>query len=179
MAHLDVRIVDSEGEELPADGHGELLVRGAGILRGYWNQPDASATTLADGWLRTGDLFSIDNEGYLTLHGRLKELIKTGGENVYPREVEAALFAHADVIDCAVFGVPDPYWTEAVKATVVMRAGSTTVPADLVAWCREQIAGYKRPRYIEILDRLPRSDAGKLLMRELRERPTTPDQAID
>ena len=177
MAHVDLRIVDGAGADLPPGERGELLVRGASTLRGYWNQPEASAAVLAGGWLHTGDLFSIDEHGYLTLHGRLKELIKTGGENVYPREVETVLLAHADVADCAVFGVPDPYWTEAVKAAVVMKAAATASPADLVAWCRERIAGYKRPRYVEILERLPRSDAGKLLMRELRERPTTADQA--
>lgn len=177
MAHLDLRIVDEAGAVLGPDQPGELQVRGASVLQRYWNQPEATTAAIGDGgWLRTGDLMSIDEAGYLTLHGRLKDLIKSGGENVYPKEVEGALLQHPAVADCAVFGVPHPIWTEAVKAVVVLKDGTTLDRADLVAWCRDRIAGYKRPRYIEQIDRLPRSDAGKLMMRDLRSRPVTPEQ---
>ncbi|AXB80196.1 class I adenylate-forming enzyme family protein [Novosphingobium sp. P6W] len=176
MAHLDVMIADEKGAPVEPGGSGELLVRGASTLRGYWHQPEASAVTLQEGWVHTGDLFSVDEEGFLTLLGRLKELIKTGGENVYPKEVELALREHPAIADCSVFGVPHAHWGEAVKAAVVVQEGAALTAADVVAWCRQRIAGYKRPRYVEFLGALPRSDTGKLLMRELRERAVTQDQ---
>ncbi|WP_197277230.1 class I adenylate-forming enzyme family protein [Sphingomonas profundi] len=175
MAHLDVAVLDEAGRPVPAGASGELVVRGASVLRRYWNQPEATGRTLRDGWLRTGDLFSIDEAGYLTLLGRLKDLIKSGGENVYPKEVEAVLDAHPAITESCVFGVPDDQWGEAVKAVIVIRPGRTLTAGEIVAWCRDHIAGYKRPRYIEFVDALPRSDAGKLLMRDLRARPTGPE----
>ncbi len=179
LAHLDWRIVDDAGQSLPAGATGELCVRGTSVMAGYWNQPDASAATLKDGWLHTGDLCAVDNDGYLTLVGRKKELIKSGGENVYPREVEAVLMAHPAIAECAVFGVPHPRWGEGVKAVIVVKADATLDKASVTAWCRDRIAGYKRPRLIEFLPTLPRSEAGKLSMRELKERPVTADQATD
>ena len=179
MMHLDIAIVDENGIPVPPGNSGELVVRGPSVLRGYWNQPEATESALRGGWLHTGDLFTIDEEGYLTLLGRLKELIKTGGENVYPKEVEAALLAHPCIVDCSVFGVPHEHWGEAVKAAIVLAPGATLSAAEVVKWCREHIAGYKRPRYVEFMNALPRSDAGKLLMRELRARPVTSDQATD
>lgn len=178
LAHLDVQIVDDHGEPVQPGATGELIVRGPSTLRGYWHQPEATASAMRDGWVRTGDLFSVDDEGFLTLLGRSKELIKTGGENVYPKEVELALLTHPAIADCSVFGVPHEIWGEAVKAVVVLHPGAKLTREEVVGWCRMQIAGYKRPRFVEFLSSLPRSDAGKLLMRELCERPVEPESEV-
>ena len=148
-------------------------------MQGYRGQEAATAQALRHGWLHTGDMCRFDADGFLYLVGRKKELIKSGGENVYPREVEEALAAHPAVVDCSVFGVPHEYWGEAVKAAVVLRDGASASPRELAEWCRDRIAGYKRPRYVEIMAAIPRSEIGKVQKLELAARPVTPDQATD
>jgi long-chain acyl-CoA synthetase len=146
---------------------GEVLVRGANVMRGYWNKPEQTEQVLADGWYRTGDVGYLDEHANLYLVDRAKDMIVTGGENVYGPEVEEALYAHAAVLEAAVFGVPDKHWGEAVHAVVVPR--SEVDPADLIAHCRTLIAGYKVPKRIELrTEPLPKSGAGKVLKRELR-----------
>jgi acyl-CoA synthetase (AMP-forming)/AMP-acid ligase II len=179
LAHFDIAILDEAGNPVPSGECGELCVRGPSVMAGYLHQPQATAETLAGGWLHTGDLFSADEDGYLTLLGRKKELIKSGGENVYPREVEAALLSHPDVLEAVVFGVPHEKWGEAVKAVVAPRPGTAPDVQSLMAWCRRFIARYKCPRFIEFMAELPRADTGKLLMRDLRARPATADQSTD
>ncbi|HZU63443.1 MAG TPA: AMP-binding protein [Novosphingobium sp.] len=179
LPHLDMRVAGEGDAPLPPGETGELLVRGPGIFERYWQADEASEATLRGGWLHTGDLMRLDGDGLLTLVGRAKELIKTGGENVYPREVEAVLLEHPDIVDCAVFGVAHDYWGESVKAMVALRPGAALRPADVASWCRQHIAAYKRPRFVEFVAAMPRTDTGKLVTRDLRARPVTADQATD
>ncbi|HKY92956.1 MAG TPA: fatty acid--CoA ligase family protein, partial [Nevskiaceae bacterium] len=171
LPHVEARVVDAEGRALPPDTVGELQVRGPSVMVGYWNDPDATRRALdADGWLSTGDLMRIDACGYLHFTGRLKELIKSGGENVYPLEVEQVLNAHPAVQDSCVFGVPDRQWGEAVHAAIVCRPGATLTADDVAAWCGPRIAGYKRPRVVTFVDAVPRDPNGKPLRRILSAR---------
>ncbi|MEM1110970.1 MAG: AMP-binding protein [Pseudomonadota bacterium] len=179
MPHMATRIVDDEGNDLPQGEIGELLVKGEGITFGYHNLPEATAETIVDGWLHTGDLFREDEDGFLYITGRKKELIKSGGENVYPVEVDAVLVQHPEILDAAVVGVPDERWGEAVKAFVVAAPGTSPSRESLVAFCREHIAGFKRPRYIEFVDEIPRDFNLKIQRKKLSERETTADQAVD
>jgi acyl-CoA synthetase (AMP-forming)/AMP-acid ligase II len=164
-----IAIVDDDGKPVPTGTVGEIVARGDQMMRGYWNLAEASADTLRDGWLHTGDAGIVDAEGYLFIQDRVKDMIVSGGENVYPREVENALFEHPAVADVAVIGVPDEKWGEAVKALVVLREGVEQTAEDLIAWCKGQLAGYKRPRSVEFVDTLPRNASGKVLKKELRE----------
>lgn len=170
---VEVRIVDPDtGDDVDEAGEGavgELWVRSRQVMAGYWHDLDATrAAVTPDGWLRTGDAGYRDTEGYLFLYDRVKDMIVTGGENVYPAEVENALMAHPDVADVAVVGVPDERWGEAVKAVVVAVAGAGRDPHALVEFCRERLAGYKCPKSIDFADSLPRNPSGKLLKREIR-----------
>jgi long-chain acyl-CoA synthetase len=165
---VEARIVDPEARTpLPAGEVGEVAVRGPNVMLGYWQRPEETAAVLADGWYHTGDLGRLDDAGYLYLVDRAKDMIVSGGENVYSIEVEDVLHRHPAVREVAVFGIPDPRWGEAVHAVVVAR--SPVTEAELIAHCREWIAGYKVPKAIELRDEpLPKSGAGKLLKRELR-----------
>jgi long-chain acyl-CoA synthetase len=164
----DIR--EPDGSPTPAGEIGELWVRGPNVMLGYWNRPDATAAALQDGWYRSGDAARRDEAGYLYLVDRLKDMIITGGENVYSIEVEAVLAEHSAVSEAAVFGIPDPRWGEAVHAVVTLASGSAVTTEELIAHCRSLIAGYKVPRSIELRSEpLPKSGAGKLLKNELRE----------
>ncbi|HEY2927669.1 class I adenylate-forming enzyme family protein [Piscinibacter sp.] len=171
----EIRIVDESGRELPRGEVGEIVVRGPMVTRGYWQLPEASASALREGWFHTGDGGRMEADGYLFIADRLKDMIITGGENVYSAEVEAALRSHPAVTDAAVIGVPDARWGEAVHAVVVLRPEADAADADpatagdaLKAWCRQQLAGYKCPRSISFTDALPLSAAGKVLKTVLR-----------
>jgi long-chain acyl-CoA synthetase len=165
---VDVEVMAPDGTRLPDGEVGEVVIRGPNVMVGYWNKPTQSAAALVDGWYHSGDLGYLDADGYLYLVDRAKDMIVTGGENVYSTEVEDALFRHPAVLEAAVFGVPDERWGEAVYAVVVPRADVD--PDELVRHCREMIAGYKVPKQIELrTDPLPKSGAGKVLKRELRE----------
>jgi long-chain acyl-CoA synthetase len=168
----ELRIVDPEsGAELPAGAVGEVWMRGPNVMAGYANRPGETAAALTpDGWLRTGDGGYVDDDGYLFLTDRIKDMIVTGGENVYPVEVEEALSNHPGVAEVAVIGVPDERWGEAVKAVVVIRPDAPPSADDLVAFARERLAGYKLPRSIDFVDDLPRNPSGKVLKHELRDR---------
>ncbi len=167
---LSVRIVDGDGRVLPAGEVGEIVMQCGWTMREYWRQPDATADTVRNGWLHSGDAGRLDEHGYLFLHDRVKDMIKTGGENVYPLEVELALLAHPSVADVAVIGVPDVHWGEAVKAVVVLKPGSVLDAAGLLADARARLAGYKLPKSIDVVEALPRNASGKVLRRVLRER---------
>ena len=147
------------------------MTRSVANMAGYWNLPEATASTLdQEGWLHTGDAGFLDEDGYLYIHDRMKDLIITGAENVYPTEVENVISAHPDVAEVAVIGVPDERWGEAVKAFVVPRAGKTVDGAELIGWMRAQgaIAGFKVPKTVEVVTSLPRNASGKLLKKDLR-----------
>ncbi len=166
---VEVAVIDPTGGRVPSGEVGELAVRGANVMAGYWNKPAETAAALVDGWYRTGDLGYEDDEGYLFLVDRAKDMIVTGGENVYSTEVEEALYRHPAVLEAAVFGVPDDRWGEAVHAVVVLR--QPVAPEALASHCRALIAGYKVPKVIDIQDDpLPKSAAGKVLKRQLREK---------
>ncbi|OBK76212.1 long-chain-fatty-acid--CoA ligase [Mycobacterium sp. 1164985.4] len=167
---VQVRIVDDTGRDVPTGTVGELWTRSRQNMRGYWNNPAATAATITpDGWLKTGDAGYVDREGYVYLHDRVKDMIVSGGENVYPTEIENVLMTHPDVADVAVIGVPDPAWGEAVKAIVVPAAGSSPGEADLIAYARDRLAGFKLPKSVSFADDLPRTPSGKILKRALRE----------
>lgn len=168
---VEVRVVDEDDRELPVGEIGEVVVRGDVVMAGYWNQPEASAETLRGGWLHTGDMGSFDEEGYLTLRDRSKDLIISGGMNIYPREVEEALLRHPGVKAVSVVGRPDPEWGEAVVAFVVADDGSPApTAADLDQVCLDSIARFKRPKDYRFVDALPTNNYGKVLKRELRDR---------
>lgn len=171
MDGVEIRIVGPDGQEVPAGGVGEVLVRSAATMLGYWRQPEETARALSpEGWLGTGDAGYFDADGYLYLHDRVKDMIISGGENVYPAEVESAIFGHPAVRDVAVIGVPDKRWGEAVRAVVVRDASVSAGPEEIIAWARERLAAYKTPKSVDFVDELPRNAAGKILKRELRDR---------
>ncbi len=169
LAGVRIRIVDDQDRDRPSGEIGEVIARGPNVMRGYWNKPEQTASVLVDGWYHTGDLGYLDSEGCLHLMDRAKDMIVSGGENVYSTEVEEALYRHPQVAECAVFGVPDARWGEAVRAVVVLRGGASLDESSLREHCRGLLGGYKIPKVIEIREEpLPRSAAGKVLKRELR-----------
>jgi long-chain acyl-CoA synthetase len=167
---VEVRVVDDGDNDLPVGEIGEVVVRGDVVMTGYWNQPDATAETLRGGWLHTGDVGSFDEDGYLTLRDRSKDLIISGGMNVYPREVEEALLRHPGVRAVSVVGRPDPEWGEAVVAFVVADGDPPPTVDELDQTCLDAIARFKRPKDYRFLDALPTNNYGKVLKRELRSR---------
>jgi long-chain acyl-CoA synthetase len=167
---VDIRIVDPDtGNEAEVGEVGEVQTRSPYNMAGYWRKPDETAATIDDGgWLRTGDAGYFDAEGYLYLHDRIKDMIVSGGENIYPAEVENVLLSHPAVVDAAVIGVPDDRWGETVKAIVVLAPGAEAQEADVIAHCRANLAHYKCPTSVDATDSLPRNPSGKILKRELR-----------
>jgi acyl-CoA synthetase (AMP-forming)/AMP-acid ligase II len=165
-----VRVVDPEDREVPAGEMGEIVVRSDLVMKGYWNKPEATAETLRGGWLHTGDIGSMDDDGYVYITDRQKDMIISGGSNIYPREVEEVICGHPAVFEVAVIGVPDPKWGETVKALVVLRPGARATEGDIVEHCRRALASYKKPQSVEFLSELPKNAYGKILKRELRER---------
>ena len=171
---MEVRIADTDDRELPAGEPGEIQVRGPAVMAGYWGRPEATAEALRGGWLHTGDVGRLDERGYLHVLDRLKDMIITGGSNVYAQEVEDVLLRHPAVHEAAVFGTPDRLWGEAVTAVVVGAPGTVPGADELRAFCRENLADYMRPKHVHVADGLPRNSYGKVLKRELRERYATP-----
>ncbi|WP_255772453.1 acyl-CoA synthetase [Mycobacteroides abscessus] len=168
--HCEVQIVDSHGRELPQGEVGEVIVKGDNVMLGYWELPHETAATVRDGWMHTGDAGRMDEHGYIYIVDRIKDMVVTGGENVYSAEVENTLARHPAVAMCAVIGVPDPQWGERVHAVVVKRQQSDCTSDDLQQHCRKYIANYKVPRSFEFVDQLPLSGAGKVLKRVLRQK---------
>ena len=167
---IDVRVVDESGKEVAAGQPGELVARGANVMRGYWNNPEETTLAFRDGLFRTGDMGYQDADGYFYILDRLKDMIVTGGENVYSGEVEAVIYEHPAVREAAVFGIPDPQWGELVMACVVLKPGQALSADDLIAYCRRSLANYKIPRRIEFSEtELPKSGSGKILKRILRD----------
>jgi acyl-CoA synthetase (AMP-forming)/AMP-acid ligase II len=167
---VQVRIVDDEGNDVEPGEVGEIIARSKHIMVEYWHKPEETRETLIDGWVHTGDMGYYDDEGYIYIADRKKDMIISGGENVYPREVEEILYQHPAVLEAAVIGIPDPYWVERVHAVVEIRKGVSTTAEELIAFCKKRIAGYKVPKDIEFVDSLPKNPAGKILKKELREK---------
>ena len=165
----EVRVVDEHGREVSGEAIGEIVVRGADVFKGYWGEPGLTAEALVDGWLRTGDLARTDAQGFIYIVDRKKDMIVSGGFNVYPNEVEAVLYRHPAVYEACVVGVPDDRWGEAVRAVVVLRAGASASEADLVAHCRTHLADYKTPRAIDFAPALPKNPNGKLARKDVRQ----------
>jgi long-chain acyl-CoA synthetase len=166
---VEVRIADEDDNDLPLGEIGEILVRGDVVMKGYWQNPEASAASLRGGWLHTGDMGALDGDGFLTLKDRSKDVIISGGSNVYPREVEEVLLRHNGVLECSVIGRPHPDWGEEIVAFVVPKAGADVREVELDALCLEHIARFKRPKAYRMIDALPKNNYGKVLKTDLRE----------
>ncbi len=165
---VEVRVVDDAGNPVPPGVAGEVVIRGANVMKGYWNRSEQSAAALRDGWLHTGDIGRLDEEGYLYLVDRKADMIVTGGENVYPTEAENVLYKHPRVQECVVVSAPDEKWGERVQAVVVLKPGAPVSEHELIEFCKERLAGYKCPKKIEFWDALPKSAVGKLLRRDVK-----------
>jgi acyl-CoA synthetase (AMP-forming)/AMP-acid ligase II len=177
VRHVRLRVVDDEGRDVAPGEPGEVVAQGPHMMLGYWNRPQATAETIVDGWLHTGDIGRFDEEGYLYIVDRKKDMIISGGSNVYAREVEEAMLRCPGVKEAAVIGLPHPKWGEMVTAVLVADGPARLPPEELEAFCRQEIADYRRPKQFFWVDALPRNAYGKVLKRELRERlraaPTT------
>ena len=172
---VDLRVLGEDGATLPCGEVGEICVRGDTVMQGYWRNPDATEAAIRDGWFHTGDLGRVDEYGFLYLLDRLKEMIKTGGENVFSLEVEAALMKHPAILEAAVFAMPSEKWGEEVHAAIRLRPGQSLTAAQAIDHCRRELAAYKCPKVLTILEEgLPRSAAGKVLKGELRSRLAQP-----
>jgi fatty-acyl-CoA synthase len=169
---VEVRVVDPEGKDVPRDGQaiGEIVARSDGVMDGYWKQPEATADVMRGGWFHTGDMATIDEDGYVLIVDRKKDIIVSGGENISSLEVEKAMLAHPGIYEVAVIPVPDPRWGEVPKALVVMKPGVHATENELLEFCRSRLTHYKCPRSVEFLDALPRTGTGKVLKKELRKK---------
>jgi long-chain acyl-CoA synthetase len=168
LGNAEIKVIGEDGAVLPPHQVGEIVARTPQVMKGYWRLPEATARTVRDGWIYTGDAGYFDEDGYLYVHDRVKDMIISGGENIYPAEVESALYGHPAVADVAVIGVPDEHWGESVKAVVVRAPGTEATEAELIAYARKGIAHYKAPRSVDFVDELPRNPSGKVLKRVLR-----------
>jgi acyl-CoA synthetase (AMP-forming)/AMP-acid ligase II len=174
LPDTEVRCLDADGKEVPRGASGEIVVRGYNVMRGYFEDPTETAKTIdAEGWLHTGDIGVMDERGYLRITDRIKDMFITGGFNCYPAEIENGMHRHPGIAQVAVIGVPDERMGEVGMAFVVPRPGATLEPAELIAWCREQMAHFKAPKRIEIVSALPTNASGKVLKYELRQRAAT------
>ncbi|HVC99598.1 MAG TPA: AMP-binding protein [Candidatus Dormibacteraeota bacterium] len=165
----DMKVVDPDDNEVPHGEIGEIVYRGGGTMEGYWKRPQDTADVIRDGWFHTGDAGTQDADGYFYIKDRIKDMIVSGGENIYPAELESVLAGHPAIADVAVIGVPDDQWGETVKAVVVRRPGAELVAEELIEWSRPLLAGYKRPRTVDFVETIPRNPSGKILKRELRQ----------
>jgi len=166
---VEAKVVDDEDRTLPPGEVGEICVRGRNVMMGYWKNPDLTAKTLRGGWLHTGDVGMIDDEGFIFLMDRKADMIITGGENVYPAESEEVLYAHPAVRECAVVAAPDKKWGERVQAVVVLKDGCAVTKDELIKYCKDRLAGYKCPKDIEFWEELPKTSVGKILRRDVRK----------
>jgi long-chain acyl-CoA synthetase len=166
-----VRVVDAQGQPVPRDGStvGEIIVWSEANMLGYWGRPELTAQTLRDGWMWTGDLATWDSDGYLFIVDRAKDMIISGGENIYSAQVENAIHRHPAVLEAAVIGVPDDEWGEAVKAIVALKPGMRATAEEIIAVAREHLASYQKPRSVDFVDALPKAPTGKILKRALRD----------
>ena len=167
--NVEVKVFDADDNELPAGETGEIVTRSDLVMKGYWRDPGATAETLRNGWLHTGDLGTMDEHGYVFIMDRLKDMIVSGGVNIYPREVEIVLEKHQDIRDCTVFGIPDEKWGEALCALIVSDENRQIGEADILAHCTDHLAKFKQPKVIRFVDSIPKTPAGKVQKPLLRE----------
>ena len=177
MEGVEMKVVDDAGNELRSGEVGEIVIRGHNVMKGYWNRPDATAETLRDGWLHTGDMARVDEDGYFFIVDRKKDMIIRGGFNVYPREVEEVLYEHPAVREAAVIGIPHDEYGEEVAAAVVLKDGAEASPEDLREFVKRQVAAYKYPRRVWLVDDLPKGPTGKILKREIEPPAAVSDPA--
>jgi acyl-CoA synthetase (AMP-forming)/AMP-acid ligase II len=172
LAGNEIRVVDLDGRDVAADRTqvGEVVVRGDVVMEGYWRQAEATAAAIRDGWFHTGDLATIDEEGYILIVDRAKDMILTGGENVASAEIERVLYQHPAVLECAVIAIPDERWGEVAKAVITLKAGREVSETEIMEHCRKHLAGFKIPKAIEFADALPKGGTGKILKKVLREK---------
>jgi len=175
--HGEVRIVDKKGYDVASGEVGEIIVNGPAIMSEYWNRPDLTAETIRDGWLHTGDLARMDEDGYLYIIDREKDMYISGGENVYPAEIEKILFTHPKVFDAGIVGVPDEKWGEAGKAFIVLKPGETMAETEVLEFLKGKIAKYKIPKYVEFVRELPKTPSGKIQKYLLKTRPFSPSSS--
>ena len=167
---VHVRIVDEHDEDVEPGVVGEIIVKSKAIPKEWWHRPEETAETFVNGWVHTGDMGRYDEKGYIYIVDRKKDMIVSGGENVYPREVEEVLYQHPAVQEAAIIGIPDPYWVESVHAVVVLRQGADASAEELISFCKERLARYKAPKSVEFAGTLPKTPSGKILKREIREK---------
>jgi fatty-acyl-CoA synthase len=169
---VEVRVVDDQGNDVPRDGEttGEIIARGDNIMKGYWRRPEETAQTIRDGWLHTGDVATVDAEGYISIVDRAKDIIISGGENISSVEVEDALYGHPAVLEVAVIAAPDPRWGEVPVAVVTLKPGATASADEIIAFSRERLAHFKAPKTVEFVESLPRGGTGKILKNQVREK---------
>ena len=179
LQDVDVRIVDEDGEPVAQGDVGEIVARGARLMKGYWNQAEATAEAIRGGWLYTGDMGYFDDDGYIFLSGRAKDFIKRGGEMISPEEVEQLLCSHPAIDEAAIIGVPDADWGERVRAVVVLKDGQAASEEDVIDYCRRRLASFKKPESVVFADALPRNPLGKVLKRELREQYGYPVETVE
>lgn len=165
-----IRCVDGDGNPVPTGEVGEIVIKSDFVMKGYWNRPEATAEAVQNGFFHSGDAGYFDEDGFLYIHDRVKDMIISGGENIYPAEVENAVFAHPDIADAAVIGIPDEKWGESVKAIVVLKPDTDPTVEEIIAFTKERIASYKCPKSIDFIDALPRNPSGKVLRKDLREK---------
>jgi fatty-acyl-CoA synthase len=170
LPFLEVRMVDDQGRDLPTGEVGELICRGPNVMKGYYKNKQATREALQGGWLHTGDLARMDEEGFIYIVDRKKDMIVSGGENIYPREIEEVLYHHPKIREAAVIGVPDQIWGESVKAIVVLKKGETMREEEVIEYCKNHLASYKKPRSVVFTEDLPRNPSGKVLKTVLREK---------
>lgn len=169
MVGYEAKVVDDEGNEVKPGEIGELMIKGDPVAKGYWNRPGETASQFKEGWWYSGDMARVDEEGYFHIVDRKKDMILCGGINIYPREIEDVLYAHPAVLYAAVIGIPDEEWGESVKAIIVPKKGINITEAEIIEFCKQHLASYKKPRSVEFRESLPLSQAGKILKRELRD----------
>lgn len=169
VTNVQIRLVDEQGKEVPTGEIGEIIIAGDNIMFEYWNLPEATAETIKDRWLYTGDLARMDHQGFIYIVDRQKDLIISGGYNIYPREIEDILYQHPAVLEAAVIGVPDQIWGESVKACVVLREGHDVTELEIIQYCQYHLASFKKPKSVDLFKELPKSSNGKILKRKLRE----------
>jgi acyl-CoA synthetase (AMP-forming)/AMP-acid ligase II len=167
---VEVKVFDSDDQEVPAKEMGEVVARSEVVMKGYWRNPEATSETIRNGWLHTGDLGYMDEQGYLFLMDRSKDMIISGGENIYPREIEEVIIKHPAVREVAVIGVPDPKWGEVLKAVVSLAPGEAVTEEELISFCKDHIASYKKPKSVDFVDELPKNNYGKIVKKDLRAR---------
>lgn len=166
---VEVKVFDSEDKELPYGEIGEIVTRSDLVMKGYWHNPEATGEVLRNGWLHTGDMGYMDERGYVFIMDRSKDMIISGGENIYPREIEEVIIKHPSVREVAVIGIPDPKWGEAVKAVVSLVEGKSLTQDELISYCKDNMASFKKPKSVDIVEELPKNNYGKILKRELRD----------